>query len=179
MSRIGKQPVPLPSGVEVSFKDGVLTTSGPHGTLQRPIHPRARLELSPQEIRVYPQDNSRASRPFWGLTRTLVANMVTGVSQGFTRVLEIEGKGYKVESKGDRLVFSLGYSHPVEYALPPGIRAQVEKANRLILQGANKEVLGQTAANIRRLRPPEPYKGKGIRYAGEVVRRKVGKAGAR
>lgn len=179
MSRIGKQPVPLPSGVEVSFENGILITTGPHGTLQRSIHPRARLELSPEEIRVYPKDNSRVSRPFWGLTRTLVANMVAGVSQGFTRVLEIEGKGYKVESHGDRLVFSLGYSHPVEYHLPPGIKAQVEKANRLILQGADKELLGQTAANIRRLRPPEPYKGKGIRYAGEELRRKVGKTGAR
>lgn len=177
MSRIGKQPVPLPDKVKATYDNGVLTVTGPRGTLTRAIHPRVRLELNPQEIRVYPRDNSRLSRPFWGLTRTLVANMVTGVSQGFTRALEIAGKGYKVESKGDRLVFSLGYSHPIEFPLPAGISAQVEKANRLVLQGSDKEVLGQTAANIRRLRPPEPYKGKGIRYVEEILRRKAGKAG--
>ncbi|MDD3579783.1 MAG: 50S ribosomal protein L6 [Desulfobacca sp.] len=179
MSRIGKQPIPLPKGVKASFEDGILTVTGSGGTLKRAIHPRVRLELNPQEIRVYPRDDSRANRPFWGLTGALVANMVTGVSEGFTRKLEIEGKGYKVEAKEGRLVFSLGFSHPVEYSLPAGIKAEVEKANRLTLHGADKETLGQVAANIRRLRPAEPYKGKGIKYAGEVLHRKVGKAGSR
>lgn len=179
MSRIGKQPIPLPKGVKATFKDGILTVTGTGGTLKRAIHPGVRLELNQHEIRVYPRDDNRANRPFWGLTGALVANMVIGVSQGFTRKLEIEGKGYKVEAKEGRLVFSLGYSHPVEYPLPVGIKAEVEKANRLTLQGADKETLGQVAANIRRLRPAEPYKGKGIKYAGEVVHRKVGKAGSR
>ncbi|MFP3866988.1 MAG: 50S ribosomal protein L6 [Desulfobacteraceae bacterium] len=177
MSRIGKQPIPLPKGVKATFEDGILTVTGPGGTLQRTIHPRVRLELNPEEIRVYPRDNRLANRPFWGLTGSLVANMVTGVSQGFTRRLEIEGKGYKVELKDNQLVFSLGYSHPVEYPLPAGIKAEVEKGNRLTLRGADKESLGQAAADIRRLRPIEPYKGKGIKYAGEILHRKVGKAG--
>ncbi|MBW1918064.1 MAG: 50S ribosomal protein L6 [Deltaproteobacteria bacterium] len=177
MSRIGKQPIPLPKGVKATFEDGVLTVTGPGGTLQRSIHPRVRLQLSPQEIRIFPCDNSRVSRPFWGLTGSLVANMVTGVSQGFTRKLEIEGKGYKVEVKDNRLVFSLGYSQPVEFPLVAGIKAEVEKGNRITLHGADKETVGQVAANIRRLRPVEPYKGKGIKYAGEILHRKVGKAG--
>lgn len=180
MSRIGKKPIPLPPGVKVNFKDGDLQVQGPKGSLQRRLHPRITLEVAGNEIKVVPKDQDRASWRFWGLERSLVANMVTGVSEGFKKVLDIVGTGYKVEDKGGNLVFSLGYSHPIEFQLPPGIKAQVgDKGVRLTLEGADKEALGQTAAIIRRLRPPEPYKGKGIRYADEVVRRKVGKSGGK
>ena len=138
------------------------------------------LELTDKEIRVLPQDDSRLSKAYWGLARTLVANMVTGVSTGFSRVLEIVGTGYKVEAKGDSLVFSLGYSNPVEFHLPDGIKAQVlDKGTRFELKGFDKEELGQLAANIRAIRPPDVYKGKGVRYAGEKIRKKMGKAGGR
>jgi large subunit ribosomal protein L6 len=179
MSRIGKQPVPLPQGVKVTWEDRILTVTGPKGTLEQLMPPRIDLEIGAQAIRVLPQDNSRLTRSYWGLARTLAANMVTGVTQGFTRVLELVGTGYKVESRGDTLFLSVGYSAPVEFPLPEGITATVEKATRLELHGANKERLGQTVAVIRRLRPPDPYKGKGIKFAGEVLRRKVGKAGGR
>lgn len=179
MSRIGKKPIPLPQEVKVQVTPSTLTVSGPLGTLSRPLPPRVTLEVKDAQILVKPVDDSRQSKAYWGLARTLVDNMVTGVSQGFTRALELVGTGYKVESKGDSLVFSIGYSNPVVFPLPMGITATVEKATRLTLRGADKELLGQTAANIRSLRPPDVYKGKGIRYAGEVLRRKVGKAGAR
>ncbi len=179
MSRIGKKLIPLPKGVKAKFQDRVLQVTGPKGTLQREIHPQIELELAADAIRVFPVSEAPSNWKFWGLTRTLVANMVTGVSDGFTRTLEIVGTGYKVEEKGGTLVFSLGYSHPIEFSLPTGISAQVEKATRLSISGIDKEALGQTAAVIRRLRPPEPYKGKGIKYAEEVIRRKVGKAGGR
>lgn len=179
MSRIGKKPIPLPKGVKIQEKHGTLTVTGSLGTLSRVLPPKVKLEVGNTEILVQPVDESRLSRAFWGLARTLVDNMVVGVSQGFTRVLELVGTGYKVESRGDTLVFSLGYSKPVEFPLPKGITAQVEKATKLELKGFDKEQLGQTAANIRGLRPPDSYKGKGIRYAGERLRRKVGKSGAR
>jgi large subunit ribosomal protein L6 len=179
MSRIGKRPIALPKGVKIKLAKGTLTVTGSLGTLSRVLPPKVKLEVGEQEILVKPVDESRQSRAFWGLTRTLVDNMVTGVSQGFTRVLELVGTGYKVESKGQSLIFSIGYSKPVEFPLPQGIDAQVEKATRLELKGINKEELGQTAADIRRLRPPDAYKGKGIRYLGEKLRRKVGKTGAR
>lgn len=179
MSRIGKKPILLPKEVKVTFEDSTLTVKGPKGTLTRTIHPAVLLEIAAAEIKVLPKEDIAANWRYWGLVRTLVDNMVTGVSTGFTKTLEIVGTGYKVEDKGSHLVFNLGYSHPIEFKLPEGITAQVEKANRLILQGANKETLGQTAAIIRQMRPPEPYKGKGIKYAEEVIRRKVGKAGAR
>jgi large subunit ribosomal protein L6 len=177
MSRIGKKNIPLPKGVKVKVEGGAITVTGPRGELSRPMPPRVSLEMSDAEIKVAPQDDSRLSWSYWGLGRTLVANMVTGVSDGFTRVLELVGTGYKVEARENVLVFNVGYSNPVEFPLPPGITAKVEKANRVELTGFNKEELGQTAAVIRRIRPPEPYKGKGIRFAGERLRRKVGKAG--
>ena len=179
MSRIGKKPILLPKEVKVTYNNSELTIKGPKGTLTRTLHEAVDLEVSATEIKVFPKEDIPANWRYWGLERTLVANMVTGVSTGFTKILDIVGTGYKVEDKGKHLVFSLGYSHPIEYTLPAGITAQVEKANRLILQGANKETLGQTAAIIRQMRPPEPYKGKGIKYADEVIRRKVGKAGGR
>ncbi len=179
MSRIGKNSIPVPAGVKVKWEGGILSVTGPLGSLGQVMPPRVLLEVGAKEIRVQPQDDSRLTRSFWGLARTLAANMVTGVSQGFTKVLELVGTGYKVESRGNTLVFSLGYSAPVEFPLPAGITAKVEKATRIELMGANKELLGQTTAVIRQLRPPDPYKGKGIRFSGEVVRRKVGKAGGR
>jgi large subunit ribosomal protein L6 len=180
MSRIGKQPIPVPAGVKIKLDDRLITVTGGQGSLSRELPPRVRLELDPTEIRVVPQDDGRLSRSYWGLTRTLVANMVTGVSQGFSRVMEIVGTGYKVEAKGQSLLLSLGYSQPVEFPLPKGITAEVmDKGTRFELKGIDKEQLGQFAANIRGLRPPDVYKGKGVRYAGEKLRRKVGKAGAR
>jgi large subunit ribosomal protein L6 len=179
MSRIGKKPVPLPKGVKVKLEEGRLTVTGPKGTLSHVMPPRVKVNIGADSIIVEPQDDSRLTRSYWGLARTLAANMVTGTSEGFTRVLELVGTGYKVEAKGNTLVFSVGYSNPVEFPLPQGITAKVEKANRIEITGANKEELGQTVAVIRRLRPPDPYKGKGIKFAGEVIRRKVGKAGGR
>jgi large subunit ribosomal protein L6 len=179
MSRIGKKPVTLPKGVEATLKDGKLEVTGPRGSLSQLMPPRVRVEIGATEIRVNPQDDSRLTRSYWGLARTLAANMVTGVSEGFTRVLELVGTGYKVEAKGDSLVLSVGYSNPVVFPLPKGISAKVEKATRIELTGHDKEVLGQTVTDIRALRPPDPYKGKGIKHAGEIIRRKVGKAGGR
>jgi large subunit ribosomal protein L6 len=179
MSRIGKKPVPLPKGVKATLKDGKLEITGPKGTLSQLMPPRVRVEIGATEIRVNPQDDSRLTRSYWGLARTLAANMVTGVSEGFRRVLELVGTGYKVEAKGNSLVLSVGYSNPVVFPLPKGISAKVEKATRIELTGHDKEVLGQTVTDIRALRPPDPYKGKGIKHAGEIIRRKVGKAGGR
>jgi large subunit ribosomal protein L6 len=179
MSRIGKLPVPLPKGVKVKLEEGKLVVTGPKGTLSQLMPPRVKITLGDKDIVVAAQDDSRLSRSYWGLARTLAANMVTGATDGFTKVLELVGTGYKVEAKGDTLVFNIGYSNPVEFPLPKGITAKVEKANRIEFSGANKELLGQTVAVIRRLRPPDPYKGKGIKFAGEVIRRKVGKAGGR
>jgi large subunit ribosomal protein L6 len=179
MSRIGKKPVPLPKGVKVKLEEGKLMVTGPRGTLSQVMPPRVNVIIGAQEITVEPQDDSRLTRSYWGLARTLAANLVIGTTEGFTRVLELVGTGYKVEAKGDTLIFNVGYSNPVEFPLPKGITAKVEKANRIEITGANKEELGQTVAVIRRLRPPDPYKGKGIKFAGEVIRRKVGKAGGR
>lgn len=179
MSRIGKQSIPLPPGVKVKWEGGTLTVTGPQGSLQQVMPPRILLTVGEGEIRIQPQDDSRLTRSFWGLARTLAANLVTGVSQGYTRVLELVGTGYKVEGRGQTLVFSVGYSNPVEFPLPPGITAKVEKATRIELKGANKEQLGQTVAVIRSIRPPDAYKGKGIKNMGEVLRRKMGKTGAR
>ncbi|MBI4643858.1 MAG: 50S ribosomal protein L6 [Deltaproteobacteria bacterium] len=179
MSRIGKKPIPLPQGVKVQMAEGKVMVTGPQGKLDQLMPPRVGLEIGKAEILVKPQDDSRLTRSYWGLARTLVANMITGASQGFTRVLELAGTGYKVEAKGQSLVFSVGYSKPVDFPLPKGITAQVEKANRIELKGFDKELLGQTVAVIRRIRPPDAYKGKGIKNLGEVLRRKVGKAGGR
>jgi large subunit ribosomal protein L6 len=180
MSRIGKMPIPVPAGVKIKLDNRLLTVTGGQGTLSRELPPRVNLEMGDKEIKVLPVDDSRLSKAYWGLARTLVANMVTGVSTGFSRVLEIVGTGYKVEAKGEALVFSLGYSNPVEFQLPKGIKAEVlDKGTRFELKGFDKEQLGQLAANIRGIRPPDVYKGKGVRYAGEKLRKKMGKAGGR
>lgn len=180
MSRIGKKPIPLPSGVKVTWENGTLTVTGPRGTLSRVMPPRIDLKMDEKELRVVPQDDSRLTRSAWGLGRTLAANLVTGVSQGFTRVMELAGTGYKAEARTENLlVFSVGYSNPVVFPLPAGVTAKVEKATRIEITGHDKEVLGQITANIRSIRPPDSYKGKGIKFAGEKLRRKMGKAGGR
>ncbi|HEY4768012.1 MAG TPA: 50S ribosomal protein L6 [Candidatus Limnocylindria bacterium] len=177
MSRIGRLPIPLPAGVEVSLEGRALSVRGPLGTLEREIHPEMQLEQAAGELRVIRPTDEPRHRALHGLTRSLVANMVAGVTTGFTKGLEISGVGYRAQLQGTKLVLALGYSHPVEVDAPEGITFQVETPTRLAVFGADKELVGQTAAYIRSRRKPEPYKGKGIRYAGEVVLRKAGKAG--
>jgi len=177
MSRIGRMPISLPSGVEVTQEGGSLRVSGPLGTLERTIHPEMALEREDGTIRVIRPSDEPRHRALHGLTRTLVNNMVTGVATGFTKNLEISGVGYRAQLQGTKLVLALGYSHPVEVDPPAGIEFRVETPTRLSVFGADKELVGQIAAHIRAQRKPEPYKGKGIRYAGEQILRKAGKAG--
>jgi len=177
MSRIGRMPIPLPSGVEVSQEGSTLRVKGPLGTLERAIHPEMSVEREDGTLRVVRPSDEPRHRALHGLTRTLVSNMVTGVATGFTKNLEISGVGYRAQLQGTKLVLALGYSHPVEVDPPAGIEFRVESPTRLAVFGADKELVGQTAAYIRSQRKPEPYKGKGIRYAGEHILRKAGKAG--
>ena len=178
MSRVGKRPVPIPETVKVACEARKLTVRGPKGDLSRAVHGDVELAIKDGFIHVIRSGNSKEATAIQGLTRTLVANMITGVTQGFERVLEISGVGYRVDLRSNVLTFTLGYSHPVVYKLPDGITASVEK-NRVVLAGIDKELLGSTAATIRSFRKPEPYKGKGIKYAEERIRRKVGKSGAK
>jgi len=175
MSRIGKKPIPLPSGVKVSIGEQ-LQVEGPKGKLAVPIPAGVRIEKKDNTLEI--KRDSDAQAALHGLTRALAANAVNGVSTGFSRELDIVGIGYRCEAKGDILSFTLGYSHPIEVMLPKGVTAKVDKLTHLVLSSHDKQMLGQVAANIRALRPPEPYKQKGIRYTGEVVRKKVGKTGA-
>lgn len=177
MSRIGRMPIALPAGVEVVQDGTLLRVTGPLGTLERQIHPEMRVEREDGSLRVVRPSDQPRHRALHGLTRTLVQNMVTGVTTGFTKNLEIAGVGYRAQLQGEKLVLSLGYSHPVEVAPPPGIRFTVDTPTRLAVSGPDKELVGQVAAYIRARRKPEPYKGKGIRYAGEQILRKAGKAG--
>lgn len=177
MSRIGKKPIPIPKGVEVKIEGNHVEVRGPKGKLERTLHPLVRIERDGDELKVSPVNDSRQARALWGLSRTLVNNMVIGVTEGYKKVLEIEGMGYRAELAGRELKLTLGFSHPVIFPLPEGIDASVEKNTVITISGIDKELVGQTAATIRRFRPPEPYKGKGIRYRGEVIRRKAGKAG--
>jgi len=177
MSRIGRMPIPLPSGVEVTQEGATLSVRGPLGTLERSIHPEMVVERGDGELRVVRPSDEPRHRALHGLTRTLVNNMVVGVTTGFTKGLEISGVGYRAQLQGTKLVLALGYSHPVEVDPPEGISFQLETPTRLAVVGADKELVGQTAAYIRSRRKPEPYKGKGIRYAGEQILRKAGKAG--
>ncbi len=177
MSRIGKQPIPIPKGVEVKLTGDDITVKGPKGKLERSIHPRVKVDIESENITISVFDQTRESRAFHGLFRALIANMVTGVTNGFEKGLEIVGVGYRAELKGRTAIFHLGYSHPVNFELPDGIEANIDKT-KVTLNSIDKELLGRTAAKIRSFRKPEPYKGKGIRYAGEVIRRKAGKTGA-
>jgi large subunit ribosomal protein L6 len=177
MSRIGRMPIALPSGVEVTQEGRLLRVKGPLGTLEREIHPEITVERDDGQLRVVRPSDQPRHRALHGLTRTLVNNMVTGVTSGFTKGLEISGVGYRAQLQGTRLVLALGYSHPVEVDPPPGIEFRLETPTRLAVFGADKELVGQIAAYIRSRRKPEPYKGKGIKYAGEQILRKAGKAG--
>jgi large subunit ribosomal protein L6 len=176
MSRIGKLPVRIPEKVKVEVTDGVVRVQGPKGQLEHPLPPGIRVEVSDATLRVLRESDARETRGLHGLTQRLIANMVEGVHAGFTRTLEIVGVGYRAESRGQAIHLSLGYSHPILFQLPPGVQARVDKQTVVTLESIDKQLLGETAATIRRLRPPEPYKGKGIKYAGEVLRRKAGKA---
>jgi large subunit ribosomal protein L6 len=179
MSRIGKLPIPVPSGVEVALDDSLVTVKGPKGTLSHTVaSPITVGREDDGTIAVSRPNDERLAKSLHGLTRTLIANMVTGVTQGYEKRLEIYGVGYRVLSRGPaQLEFQLGYSHPIVFDAPEGITFTVDGPTRFGVAGIDKQLVGEVAANIRKLRKPEPYKGKGIRYAGEVVRRKVGKAG--
>lgn len=177
MSRIGKMPVPVPSGVTVDIKGDNIKVKGPKGELSRTLPPEMIIKLEGDVLTVSHPSDVGKHRSYHGLTRSLVANMVQGVSQGFEKTLEIVGVGYRAEKAGDKLVLRVGFSHSVEVTPPPGVSLNVEGNNRIKVSGINKEDVGETAAEIRAIRPPDAYKGKGIRYAGEVVRLKAGKAG--
>lgn len=178
MSRVGRLPIPVPDGVTVQVDAGTVAVKGPKGRLTRPVPPDMTLRNEGGEITVERPTDEPRHRALHGLTRALVANMVIGVSDGFERVLEIEGTGYRAEEDGGALVLNVGYSHPVRVQPPAGISFAIEdRGKRVIVRGIDKEAVGQVAVNIRQVRPPEPYKGKGIRYAGEHIRRKAGKAG--
>ncbi len=177
VSRVGKMPIAVPSGVEVRMEGTRITVKGPKGELSRDVSPDMKIELSDGVLTVKRPSDQPRHRSAHGLTRTLIQNMVTGVSEGFTKVLELHGVGYRAQLQGSSLVLAVGYSRPVELAPPPGVEFEVEGTSRVIVKGISKEDVGQTAADVRKVRPPEPYKGKGIRYVGEYVRRKAGKAG--
>lgn len=176
MSRIGKVPIPVPSSVKVSLADGLLRVEGPKGKLQQRVPENVTVEAVDGSVRVTRGGDDRQARALHGLTQRLVANMVTGVSAGFNQVLEINGVGYRADVRGQTIQFSLGYSHPIIYQLPAGVQAKVDKQVTITLEAADRQLLGEVAAQIRSLRPPEPYKGKGIKYAEETIRRKAGKA---
>ena len=178
MSRIGKLPIPVPSGVDVAIDGQTVTVKGPKGTLSHTVAAPITVAKSDDgTIAVSRPDDERVSRSLHGLTRTLINNMVVGVTEGYEKKLEIVGTGYRVVPKGADLEFALGYSHPIVITPPEGISFAVESATRFSVQGIDKQQVGEVAANIRKLRKPDPYKGKGVRYSGEVVRRKVGKTG--
>ena len=178
MSRIGKNPVPVPAGVDIKITEGnFITVKGPKGTLERQLSSDMNIALSKGEIVVTRPNDIKRNKALHGLTRTLINNMVVGVTEGYKKTLEISGVGYRVAKNGKKLTLNLGFSHPVEIEDPEGVVSEVEGTNKIIVSGIDKEKVGQYAANIREKRPPEPYKGKGIKYDNEYVRRKAGKAG--
>jgi len=177
MSRIGKQPVQIPSAVQVQVEGSAVTVKGPKGELRREVHPDMRLTLDDGKLIVTRPSDQPKHRALHGLTRALLANMVLGVENGFKKTLELQGVGYRAQQMGRNIQLAVGFSHPVDVQAPAGITLEVEGTSRIHIQGIDKELVGQVAAEIRSIRPPEPYKGKGIRYEGEHVRRKAGKAG--
>ena len=179
MSRVGRMPIEIPAGVTVSQNENTLTVKGAKGELTRTFHPDINIAVEENVITVTRPSDGKEHRSLHGLTRALVANMVTGVHEGFTKTLEINGVGYRAAKQGNKLALTLGFSHPVEMEAPAGITIDVPAPNKIVVSGADKEVVGAVAADIRKWRKPEAYKGKGIRYEGEVVRRKAGKAGAK
>jgi large subunit ribosomal protein L6 len=179
MSRIGKKPVVIPAGVTVDVADGTVTVKGPKGELRQEFRRELKVEVRDGTVVVERPTDEKKHRALHGLTRALIANMVEGVTAGYRRALEIVGVGYRAEKKGDTLVLTVGYSHQVEVREPPGIRLSTASPTVVVVEGIDKQKVGQIAAEIRSVRPPEPYKGKGIRYQGEQVRRKAGKTGAK
>ncbi|WP_295442657.1 50S ribosomal protein L6 [Sphingorhabdus sp. EL138] len=175
MSRIGKKPVPIPAGVTASMEAGTLSVKGPKGELTMPMSELISYEMQDDGLLVKPANGSKAARAFWGMQRTLVQNLVTGVTEGFTKVLEITGVGYRANSQGKMLKLQLGYSHDVDFAIPEGIEIKTPDNTTVEISGIDKQKVGQVAAEIRRWRKPEPYKGKGIKYRGEYIFRKEGK----
>ena len=180
MSRIGRMPVVIPAGVEVSIEDGnLITVKGPKGTLTQKLSPKMTLSMEGNEVHVARPNDEKENRALHGLTRALLHNMVVGVTEGYKKELEINGVGYRAAKEGNKLILTIGYSHPVEVAEIPGISIEVPSANKVVISGCDKQMVGQFAAEVREKRPPEPYKGKGIKYVDEVIRRKVGKTGAK
>ncbi len=179
MSRIGRKPVPVPNGVTVTVNGPAITVKGPKGELSRKLHPDMQVKVENGTVTVDRPSDADRHRALHGLTRSLIANMVEGVTQGYKKQLEITGVGYKAEVKPFGLQLALGYSHPVEYRAPAGIKLTAPQPTAVVIEGADKEKVGQVAAEIRALRKPEPYKGKGVKYQGEQVRRKAGKAGGK
>jgi large subunit ribosomal protein L6 len=175
MSRIGKKPVPIPAGVTANMEAGTLSVKGPKGELKMPMSDLISYEMQDDGLLVKPANGSKAARAFWGMQRTLVQNLVTGVTEGFTKVLEITGVGYRANSQGKMLKLQLGYSHDVDFAIPEGIEIKTPDNTTVEISGIDKQKVGQVAAEIRRWRKPEPYKGKGIKYRGEYIFRKEGK----
>jgi large subunit ribosomal protein L6 len=179
MSRIGKKPIPVPKNVTATVEGHTVKVKGPKGELERRLHPEMAVALDNGSIVVQRPSDEPNHRALHGLTRTLVANMVDGVTKGYSKQLEIVGVGYKAETRPYGLQLALGFSHPVEYRAPKGIKLTAPQPTQIVIEGADKELVGQVAAELRSLRPPEPYKGKGIKYVGEQIRRKAGKAGAK
>jgi large subunit ribosomal protein L6 len=180
MSRIGKKPIPIPSGVKINVSNGTVSADGPKGKLSQPVPAGLKASVDANVLTISRENDERRLRALHGLTRALVANMVTGVKDGFERKLDIVGIGYRAQMQGKAIQLALGYSHPVIFPLPEGITAEIERQVAITLRGADKALLGETAAKLRSLRKPDPYKGKGIKYSDEVIRRKVGKkAGAK
>ena len=179
MSRIGRKPIAIPAGVEVKNDNGLITVKGPKGTLSQKINPIISVEINGAEINVTRPNDEKEARSLHGLSRTLINNMVIGVTEGYKKELEVNGVGYRVQKQGDTLVMNLGYSHQVFVKEIPGITIEAPGPNQIIISGADKQLVGQFAAEVREKRPPEPYKGKGIKYSTEVIRRKEGKAGGK
>lgn len=176
MSRVGKKPIKVPSGVKVAFKTPVIEVSGKGGSLKKNLPSTVAIEVKGDEVQVKDLGGADNSKALHGLSRTIVSNMITGVTTGYVKELELQGVGYRAQAAGSKLTLQVGFSHPVEFPLPTGITASVEANTKITLKGADKELLGFIAANLRKIRPPEPYKGKGIRYLGEKITLKQGKA---
>lgn len=177
MSRVGRKPIPIPSGIDVKVDKNSVSIKGPKGQLKQDFHPRIGINVDAGNILVSRSSDDKLDRSLHGLTRSIISNMITGVTKGYEKALEISGVGYRAQVQGKSLMLTLGFSHPVEFKLPEGIDAAVDKQTNITIKGIDKYLVGQVAANIRSLKPPEPYKGKGIKYSNEVVRRKEGKAG--